>query len=279
MERAAKPDGFRGEIGQNIPSTNAEKEEDLLEVLYLWWKSEKTVTPSEICIQLDITRRELKYLVRQMAKHGYLKETQDCFCMELTDFGKSQGAECVDRHQYLSQFLQMVCGLEEKKAYEDACRMEHVISREAVQGVCEFLKYGDTYDRVMRNMDLREMYESGIYEFRMGIYRTEKRYPRLLADEFYHFSDKICLDVNEVESSFYLQPKPDEEDWIFWYQDHGEWKKAEREEQGYRIPSEMFAFTVSAELPITEGDVVVGFTREETEPVSSECRELNVHIW
>lgn len=279
MERGNKSDGFRGEIGQNIPSSSAEKEEDLLEALYLWWKEEKTVTPSEICVQLDITKRELNSLIKQMVRHGYLKESEDSAQMELTDFGKSQGAECVDRHQYLSQFLQMVCGLEEEKAVEDACRMEHVISKEAVQGVCEFLRYGDTYDRVVRDVDLCSVYAPGVYEFRMGIYRTERRYPRLLAEEFYQFSDQVCLEVNEEQSSFYLQPRNETEGMALWYRCRSRWRRAKKKRQGYQIPSEVFTFTFSSVLPVTEGDVMVGFTREEGEPVGSECRELNVHIW
>lgn len=279
MEKENRLDGFNGEIGQNIPSTSAEKEEDLLEELYLWWKDERLLTPSSICIHLGITKRELTYLVRQMIKHGYLKETEKGEPLELTDFGKSQGAECLERHQYLSQFLQMVCGLEEKKAYEDACRMEHVVSQDAIRGICGFLKYGDTCDRVMRDLDLSSMYREGSYEFRMGIYCTEKRYPRILAEEYYYFSDKICLEVGEEKSSFFLRLRKEEAPGILWYKKKHGWKKAKREGNGFRIPTDIFTFTVSTVIPVTEGDGIVAFASSGREPAGEECRELNVHIW
>ena len=280
MEKGNKLDGFSGKIGENIQSTNAEKEEDLLETLYLWWNRGKQITMSEICIHLNITKHEINYLVKQMVKHGYLKEPGKSKVLELTDFGKTQGAECLTRHQYLTQFLQMVCGLDEEQAQEDACRMEHVVSGGVIQGVCEFLKYGNTYDRVAKNLNLDTMYEEGNYIFRMGIYLTEQRYPRVLSEEFYEFSEKICMQIKKDTSYFYLQPITGNYSKKLWYKDEDRWIKAQRTELGFRIPSDIFSFTLSTVVPITEGDGIIAFTAEEEElPSDTKCRELNVHIW
>lgn len=279
MEQEKKTDTFEGAIGRNVPSTTEEKEEDLLETLYLWWKDGRSITIPEICIRLNMTKRELGFLLKKMIKHGYLKETEKNEEIVLTAFGKAQGAECLARHKYLTQFLQMVCGLTEDKARENACRMEHVISGEVVQGICDFLKNGDTYDRVIRGMNLGQMYEDGVYQFCMGIYRTEKRYPRILADEFDSFSELVTLEVNGEKSSFCLQKKQEDCSGNLWYQCEDGWKRAESTEKGFHIPTEIFAYTISPASLITEGDGMIAFTNGESLPKESDCRELNLHIW
>lgn len=279
MEQGKKKDTFGGAIGRNVPSTTEEREEDLLEKLYLWWKDGRSVTIPEICIRLHMTKREVAFLMKKMIKHGYLKETDKNEELVLTAFGKAQGAECLARHEYLTQFLQLVCGLTDDQARENACRMEHVISGEVVQGICDFLKNGDTYDRVIRNMNLGQRYEDGVYQFCMGIYRTEKRYPRILADEFYSFLEQVWLKVGEGKSGFCLQKKKKEEPENLWYKCEGGWKKAEDTEEGFYIPTEVFAFTVSWTSLITEGDGMIAFTSGENLPKEADCRELNIHLW
>lgn len=44
--------------------------------------------------------------------------------LTLTAFGKAQGAECLSRHQNLTQFLEMVCGVDEETAEVNACRLD-----------------------------------------------------------------------------------------------------------------------------------------------------------
>ena len=44
---------------------------------------------------------------------------------ELSDKGKLEGMECLARHEKLTQFFQMVSGMDQQRAQEDACRVEH----------------------------------------------------------------------------------------------------------------------------------------------------------
>ncbi|MBO5372628.1 MAG: hypothetical protein J6A75_07905 [Lachnospiraceae bacterium] len=186
--------------------------------------------------------------------------------------------ECLLRHHNLTQFLQMTCGLNEDVAEENACRMEHIISGEVVQGIREFLKYGDTYDRVVRDYDLRSVYEKGCYEFCMGMYRIEQRNPRVLAEEAKIFSDKVDLEVRQEKCYFYLKVKNDFAKNL-WYLDKKKWVMAKKEENRYRISAGAFVYVISSSALITECDCVIGFTEQENLPTEDECRELNIHIW
>lgn len=281
MKTECVKDIFHGEIGQNFPSSKGEREEDLLEILYEWQKNGTQPTSSELCSKLDMAKRELNYYLKQMVKHGYLYNLDNRERLKLTEFGKFQGAQCRFRHERLAQFFQLI-GMEEKQAEEDACRMEHVLSDEATKKICNFLNYGDTYDRVMRNANLYSMYREGWYEFYMGIYYTEKRYPRILAKEFFLFSDEIALNVKSAESYFYLRKKDEAEmDSIdsIWYRDEEEWKQAEETKEGYQIPSDIFIFTVCTDDPVTEGSCMIAFPPRIQPPKEEDIRELNVHIW
>ena len=167
-------EAFNGEIGHNMFYTKEEREEDVLETLYLWWREGKSITIPEVCIEFDMTKRELSYIIKQMVKHGYVQRTEKDGGLELTSFGKAQGAECLARHQHLTQFIQMICGLDESSAEENACRMEHVVSGEVIHGICDFMKYGDSYDRTVRNANLRFFMMKGNIPF-VWAYTVQKK--------------------------------------------------------------------------------------------------------
>lgn len=111
------------EIGQNIGHTREEQEEDLLELLYSWWKEGKELTIPEVSKEGELTRREVKSLLKEMTQKGYLEPGKKPEEIRLSDLGKSQGAECLSRHRNLTEFLQLICGLEEREAEEDGKRI------------------------------------------------------------------------------------------------------------------------------------------------------------
>lgn len=173
-QRKMKEYEGKREIGENFAVSQEEKEEDLLERLYLWRQEGRPLWPAELCVHMKITRRELNQLMRQMVRYGYLEEPEERRELEMTPLGRARGAECLARHQRLTQLIQMVCDLDEEQAEENACRMEHVVSRNVIVGIEQFLRSGDTHDRILKNTDLSTLYEPGNYEFCMGIYRPEK---------------------------------------------------------------------------------------------------------
>lgn len=268
-----------GEIGRNVPPSEEEKEEDLLEMLYLWWGKGKALTVIDIVIETGMKKREVNTLIKRMVKHGYLADPDGNTELRLTDFGKAQGAECVSRHEKLVQFLQMVSGMDEEEAGEDACRLEHVISKKGIQGISDFLKYGDVYDRIIRNPDFLSLYGEGKHEMCMGIYYAEKRQPRILAKEFAWFEDELILEAGNDGGHFHLCLLDKDRPCTLWYRKEDTWEKAERTENGYRIPARIFTYRISAAVPVMEGMAMIAFPDGEQKPAAMDCRELNVHLW
>ena len=242
-QRKMKEYEGKREIGENFAVSQEEKEEDLLERLYLWRQEGRPLWPAELCVHMKITRRELNQLMRQMVRYGYLEEPEERRELEMTPLGRARGAECLARHQRLTQLIQMVCDLDEEQAEENACRMEHVVSRNVIVGIEQFLRSGDTHDRILKNTDLSTLYEPGNYEFCMGIYRPEKRYPRILAEEFFLFVPEIRLNVKEDGSFFSLKKRDSGHPEQVWYRKRDRWHQAEQEYGEFRIPTAALTYT------------------------------------
>ena len=151
--------------------------------------------------------------------------------------------------------------------------MEHVVSEETVQQICNFVDYGDTFERILKHSDLRSWYQTGKYMFLMGIYQIEKTCPRRFAREFDCFSENIWLHITEDKSSFELIKN-------LWYKDPEQgWIEAEEKMGNPWISSGAFTFSTRCQDPIIEGTALIAFTRKGEKPVDWNSRELDVHIW
>ena len=245
------------ETDMQLPSSRREIEEDMLEQICLIANTGIQVTVEELCSRMDGTGSGIS----------------------LTEFGKITGEEFQYRHEILTQFLQFV-GVSDEKAQEDACRMEHVVSEETVQQICNFVDYGDTFERILKHSDLRSWYQTGKYMFLMGIYQIEKTCPRRFAREFDCFSENIWLHITEDKSSFELIKKEDTSAQNLWYKDPEQgWIEAEEKMGNPWIPSGAFTFSTRCQDPIIEGTALIAFTRKGEKPVDWNSRELDVHIW
>lgn len=278
------------ETDTQLPSSRREIGEDMLEQICLIANAGAEITVEKLCDRMDMSKREVTFYLKQLKTHGYVvREKDTCTGLQgrgaesgifLTEFGKITGEEFQYRHEILTQFLQFV-GVSEEKAKEDACRMEHVISEETVQQICNFVDYGDTFERILKQSDLRIWYRPGSYQFLMGIYQIEKTCPRRFAREFKHFSENIWLHVTEDESSFELIKREGEaSSQNLWYKDPEQgWMQAEERMGNPRIPSGAFKFLTRCQDPIIEGVALIAFTRKGEKPVDWNSRELDVHIW
>ena len=278
------------ETDTQLPSSRREIEEDMLEQICLIANAGAEITVEELGGRMNMSRREVNFYLKQLKTHGYVVREKDTYTglqgrraesgIFLTELGKITGEEFQYRHEILTQFLQFV-GVSEEKAKEDACRMEHVISEETVQQICNFVDYGNTFERILKQSDLRSWYRPGRYQFLMGIYQIEKTCPRRFAREFKRFSENIRLHVTEDESSFELIKREGEaSSQNLWYKDPEQgWIQAEERMENPRIPSGAFKFLTRCQDPIIEGVALIAFTRKGEKPVDWNSRELDVHIW
>lgn len=75
----------------------------------------------------------------KILKEGNFITIDDKGYIEFTDEGYKLAQEVYNRHQALTQFLVLI-GVDEEQAENDACRIEHVISKETYYCIAEFVK-------------------------------------------------------------------------------------------------------------------------------------------
>ena len=269
-------------------SSRREIEEDMLEQICLIANAGAEITVEELCGRMNMSRREVNFCLKQLKNHGYVVGEKETYTglqgkeaesgIFLTELGKITGEEFQYRHEILRQFLQFV-GVKSETAQEDACRMEHIVSEETVRQVCNFVNYGETFERVLRYTDLSYRYAPGEYFFLMGIYYMEKTYPRRFAREFRSFSETVRLCVEEDKSWFELEATKGSNPGKLWYQDQKKWVCAGVHAGRIVLPSDIFEFSIQHQDPVIEGTALIAFARDGEKPVDWNSRELDVHIW
>ena len=110
-----------------------ESAEMYLETIYLLSKDKKHVRSIDVAEALGYSRPSISRAVGLLKKDGFLV-TDDAGFLVLTDAGWEIARKIYRRHTVLTAALKAL-GVDERIAAEDACRMEHVISEEALAAI------------------------------------------------------------------------------------------------------------------------------------------------
>ena len=110
-----------------------ESAEMYLETIYLLSKDKKHVRSIDVAEALGYSRPSISRAVGLLKKDGFLV-TDDAGFLVLTDTGWEIARKIYRRHTVLTAALKAL-GVDERIAAEDACRMEHVISEEALAAI------------------------------------------------------------------------------------------------------------------------------------------------
>ena len=117
--------------------------EDYLEAIYVISLDNKVVRVKEVADFLDVKMPSVvdaigklreKNLVRH-EKYGYL---------ELTDEGMKDAKKIHLKHEKIYKFFKDVLSISDETSKKDACKIEHYISREAMDHMIKFMKFIDT---------------------------------------------------------------------------------------------------------------------------------------
>ena len=198
---------------------------------------------------------------------------------QLTEYGELCGESYRYHWESLCRFLELI-GLNEAEADIEAQHIQNAVHPKTIEKISNFVNYGDIYERVIRNSDLKGWYKSGTYSFLMGIYKIDSCYPRQLADENEWYHQGIKMVVDESGSFIVMRRINAQSDWQLCYKTYKDgWKKAERGADRDWIPVEAFEIAYAPGDLIREGIAIIAFSNNGREPEESHCKELNIHIW
>lgn len=115
-----------------------ESAENYLETILVLSKRLPVVRSVDIANELDFKKSSVSIAMKNLREKGQITVT-DAGYIYLTDSGKEIAEMILERHELISAAL-IKLGVNEEVASEDACRIEHVISKESFDAVRTYIK-------------------------------------------------------------------------------------------------------------------------------------------
>ncbi len=110
-----------------------ESAENYLETILILSKKLPVVRSIDISVELDFKKSSVSVAMKNLREKGHITVSKAGY-ITLTESGREIAEMIYERHNFLSGWLKSL-GVDEKIAVEDACRMEHVISRESFAAI------------------------------------------------------------------------------------------------------------------------------------------------
>ena len=116
----------------------SESAETYLETILILSKSKPVVRSVDIAEELGFKKSSVSVAMKNLREKKHITVTKEGF-IYLTESGKEIADMIYERHELLSAWL-IRLGVDPKIATEDACRIEHVISKESFEAIKQHIK-------------------------------------------------------------------------------------------------------------------------------------------
>ena len=115
-----------------------ESAENYLETILVLSKQLPVVRSVDVANELGFKKSSVSVAMKNLREKNHITVTKAGFIYQ-TDSGRAIAEMIYERHQLISSCL-MKLGVSEKTAVEDACRIEHVISKESFDALKNHIK-------------------------------------------------------------------------------------------------------------------------------------------
>ncbi len=114
-----------------------ESAENYLETILRLSKKLPVVRSVDIANELGFKKSSVSIAMKNLREKNHITVTDAGF-IYLTDSGKEIADMIYERHEFLSSWLTKL-GVPEQTASEDACKMEHILSKESFEAIKKFV--------------------------------------------------------------------------------------------------------------------------------------------
>jgi len=118
-------------------SETTESSENYLETILVLSRRLPVVRSVDIANELDFKKSSVSIAMKNLREKQYITVTDAGF-IYLTESGRSIAEMIYERHEFLSAWL-IDLGVDATTATEDACKIEHVISKESFEAIKKFV--------------------------------------------------------------------------------------------------------------------------------------------
>lgn len=115
-----------------------ESAENYLETILILSKSKPVVRSVDIAEELGFKKSSVSVAMKNLREKNHITVTKEGF-IYLTDTGREIAEMIYERHELLSTWL-IHLGVDKQIATDDACRIEHVISKESFEAIKNHIK-------------------------------------------------------------------------------------------------------------------------------------------
>ena len=115
-----------------------ESAEDYLETILILSKCRPVVRSVDIAEEMGFKKPSVSVAMKNLREKNHITVTKEGF-IYLTPSGKEIAEMIYERHELLTKWL-VKLGVDEKIAAEDACRIEHDISKDSVEAIKNHIK-------------------------------------------------------------------------------------------------------------------------------------------
>ncbi|MBP3603148.1 MAG: metal-dependent transcriptional regulator [Lachnospiraceae bacterium] len=115
-----------------------ESAENYLETILMLSKVKPVVRSVDIAEELNFKKSSVSVAMKNLREKNHITVTKEGF-IYLTDSGREIAEMIYERHELLTAWLVRL-GVDKAIASEDACRIEHVISKESFDAIKDFIQ-------------------------------------------------------------------------------------------------------------------------------------------
>ncbi len=124
--------------------------EDYLETIYNFIEKNKSIRAIDISHELKVSRASVTEALKKLASKDLINYGR-YDVISMTDEGKKQALKVITKHKALHNFFEKILGLSPEEASENACKIEHVISENALERIAAFTEYYTNYSKEIEN--------------------------------------------------------------------------------------------------------------------------------
>ncbi|MFW6114851.1 MAG: metal-dependent transcriptional regulator [Thermodesulfobacteriota bacterium] len=114
--------------------------EDYLEAIFNLSQEKRVVRVKDIAKRLGVKMPTVTNMLKTLSERGMI-DYEKYEYLELTRKGFDIGSQIDKRHQTLKAFLTDILLIDQERADEDACKMEHSVSSATLERMVEFMAF------------------------------------------------------------------------------------------------------------------------------------------
>ena len=117
--------------------------EDYLEAIWIAGQDSTVVRVKDLTKSMNVKTSSVIGALKNLSSKGLIVHERYGY-IELTARGETAARQVYDRHKTLTRFLNKILGIDLGTSEEDACQIEHHVSRKTMDKIVKFIEFVET---------------------------------------------------------------------------------------------------------------------------------------